>query len=104
MEGILKVTPEQLISTANDFQGKGNQIQTLTNEMVDLAKNLSSVWEGDAASAYINKFTSIEDDIQKMNRMIQEHVSDLTEMARIYQDAEKANIEEASSLSGDIII
>ncbi len=104
MEGILKVTPEQLISTANEFQSKGTQIQTLTSEMTDLAKSLSSVWEGEAATTYVGKFNALEDDIQKMIRMIQEHVTDLNEMARGYSEAERANVEEASSLSGDVIV
>lgn len=104
MEGTIKVKPEKLISTASDFQSKGNQIQNLTNEMMNLVKGLNSVWEGDAAKAYIQKFTGLQDDIQKMNRMIKEHVTDLTEMARVYKEAEKANVNEASGLSSDVIV
>lgn len=104
MEGILKVTPEQLISTAGEFGSKGTAISNLTTEMVNLVNSLSSAWEGEAATAYTTKFRELEDDIQKMIRMVQEHANDLEEMARIYQEAETANVEEASSLSGDVII
>ena len=104
MEGILKVTPEQLISAASDFQTKGNTINTLTGEMMTLVTGLSSAWEGDAATAYITKFKSLEDDIQKLVNMVREHSNDLNEMAKVYQNAESQNAEEASGLSGDVIV
>ena len=46
--------------------------------------SLSSAWEGEAATAYINKFKSLETDIQTLIRMINEHVSDLNQMAEAY--------------------
>lgn len=104
MEGTLKVTPEQLISTAGEFSGKGSTISNLTTEMVNLANGLSGVWEGEAASAYIAKFHELEDDIQRMIRMVQEHATDLEEMARVYMEAENRNVESAASLSGDVIV
>lgn len=104
MEGILRVTPEQLISTAGEFSTKGTTISNLTSEMVNLANGLSSAWEGEAATAYVTKFRELEDDIQRMIKMVQEHATDLEEMARVYREAENANVEAASSLSGDVIV
>lgn len=103
MEGILKVTPEKLISASGEFANKATQISNLTTEMIDLASSLTSVWEGEASSAYITKFHTLEDDMQKIFRMIQEHSTDLEEMARVFQAAETANIEQANSLTGDVI-
>lgn len=104
MDGILKVTPEQLISTASDFQSKGSTVSNLTTEMMDLVTGLNGVWEGDAATAYITKFQGLQDDIQKMINMVNEHVNDLNEMARAYQDTERANADAANSLSSDVIV
>jgi WXG100 family type VII secretion target len=104
MEGILNVTPEQLISTATDFQGKGNTVSSLTSEMMSLVTGLSSAWEGEAKTAYVTKFQMLEDDIQKMINMVTEHVNDLNDMARSYQEAESKNVEEAGTLSGDVIV
>ncbi len=104
MEGIIKVSPQLLTSTASEFSSQGTAVSNLTNEMMNLITGLSSTWEGEAASAYINKFRSLEDDIQKMVRMIQEHSTDLEEMARIYTEADNANMEEANSLSSDVIV
>ena len=39
-----------------------------------------------------------------MVRMIQEHSSDLEEMAQVYAQSDSANAEMANSLSSDVII
>lgn len=103
MEGILKVTPEQLISTASEFSASGTHVSTLTSEMVNKVTALTNVWEGDAATTYITRFKGLEDDIQLMIRMIQEHATDLEAMAQAYQHAETQNMDEFSALSSDVI-
>ncbi|MDD2980435.1 MAG: WXG100 family type VII secretion target [Hespellia sp.] len=104
MEGIIKVSPELLISTAGEFNNQGSAINSLTGEMVQLVSGMSSIWEGEAANAYMTKFKGLEDDIQKMIKMVQEHSTDLEEMARIYQDADNAGADDAGSLSADVIV
>ena len=104
MEGIIKVSPQLLSSTAAEFGNQGNQISNITGEMMNLITGMASTWEGGAAAAYITKFRGLEDDIQRMVRMVQEHSSDLQEMAQIYTEADTANAEEANSLSADVII
>ncbi len=104
MEGTLRVTPEQLEAAAGEFSTKGTTIGNLTSEMTQLVEGLASVWEGEAATAYTTKFRQLDDDIQKMLRMIQEHSNDLTEMARVYREAETANQDEIAGLAGDVII
>lgn len=104
MTGILKVTPEQLVSTANEFQSIGNTVQSLTSEMTNTVTGLSNIWEGEAATAYVAKFNGLQDDIQRLHAMITEHVNDLTEMANVYGNAEKSDIDEIATLSSDVII
>ena len=104
MECIIKVSTEQLRNTANEFSGLGQQVSSLTSEMVSLVAGLSSGYEGEAAQAYINKFRGLEDDIQKINRMIQEHVTDLNDMAQRYDQAEQNNVSDAGNLSSDVIV
>ena len=104
MEGIIKVSPQLLTSTASEFGSQGASVNNLTGEMMSLVTGLSSSWEGEAAAAYINKFKGLEDDIQKMVRMIQEHSTDLEEMAQVYVQSDTANADEANSLSSDVIL
>lgn len=103
MTGTIRVAPDRLIQASQEFSTQGNTIQSLTAEMVNRITALSSAWEGDASIAYINKFKSLESDIQIMNRMIQEHVADLQQMAELYISAENANVEDASALASGII-
>ena len=104
MEGILRVTPEQLEQTAGEFSSKGTTVGNITSQMTQLVEGLSSVWEGEASTAYLTKFRQLDDDIQKMIRMVQEHADDLNEMARVYREAETANQDEIQELAGDVIV
>ena len=104
MEGIIKVSPQLLTSTASEFSSQGSAVNSLTGEMMNLITGMSAAWEGEAAVAYINRFKGLEDDIQKMVRMIQEHSSDLEEITQVYAQSDSANAEMANSLSSDVII
>ena len=103
MEGIIKVTPEKLISTADEFNTANTQVRNLTQRMVQTVDSLKNVWEGEAATAYNTKFHQLDNDIELLHNMINEHVTDLKEMARQYQAAEQANIEIGNELAGDVI-
>lgn len=103
MEGILKVTPEELQTTAGEFGNKGNTIKGLTDQMMSMVKNLSSTWQGEASGAYLQKFQNLQTDIDKINRMIQEHVKDLNDMAEQYKQAENSNMEQSQSLADNAI-
>ncbi|HAG70329.1 MAG TPA: hypothetical protein DCL38_10225 [Lachnospiraceae bacterium] len=103
MEGILKVTPEKLIQASNEFSQTGKTISSLTAEMMSIVNGLKSIWQGEAANSYSSRFSGLQDDIDRVNRIIQEHVADLNEMAREYQNAENASLEASSALAGDVV-
>lgn len=103
MEGILKVDPQTLRTTAEAFSKTGGQVRTLTEQMVTTVDSLKSTWEGEASTAYSKQFHQLEDDINKMHRMIEEHVKDLNEMAQQYETAENTNVDTGSNLAGDVI-
>lgn len=100
--GILKVTPEKLTQAAGEFQTSGRNISSMTAEMISIVDGFKSIWQGNAATEYAGKFNGLRDDIEKINRMIEEHVNDLNEMALGYQNAEDQSIEESANLISDI--
>ncbi len=104
MEGMLKVTPEKLMQSSGEFEVMGNQMKSLTGEMLALVKNLGSSWLGEAAVVYGNRFDSLTPDMEKLYRMIQEHARDLQEMARQYQIAEGGNTEKGNSMRSNVIV
>lgn len=103
MEGILKVTPEKLLQSSGDFSALGSQIKNLTGEMLSLIRGLGGSWLGEAAAAYGTRFDSLQPDMEKLYRMVQEHVQDLQEMARQYQTAESGNTDKGGSLQSGIV-
>ncbi len=104
MEGILKVTPEKLIQASGEFAALGNQMKNLTSEMMSQVQGMKSIWHGEAAAAYGNKFHSLQTDMDKLYRMVQEHVGDLQEMAAHYQKAEDGNMQQGFGLNSNIIV
>lgn len=103
MTGQLLVTPEQLISTSNEFSSTNTQVKTITTQMLEIVRGMSSSWEGEANTSYLGKFNQLEDDMDRIYRMINEHVEDLQEMAANYQQAENTNIDTSNALPGDVI-
>ena len=103
MEGILKVDPQKLIGTADEFNTTGGQVKSLTDQMITIIDSLKSIWEGEASTTYNTKFHALQEDMDQMYRMIQEHVKDLNEMAQQYITAENANIDTGSSLVDNVI-
>ena len=103
MNGILKVDPQKLINTANSFKSTNSKIDRSTKNMLTIIDKLNSTWKGEASTTYNKKFHQLENDMQKMHRMIDEHVNDLNEMAKQYIKAENTNIDTGNSLAGDVI-
>lgn len=98
MEGTLLVTPAELKTTAGTFQGKAGEVKNLHDEMIAKVNALSSSWTGEASAAYKTKFTALQSSMDKINRMILEHVNDLNEMADQYEKAETAAANAANEL------
>lgn len=103
MANTIKVETSKLKSAASEFSNTSAQIKNATNSMTQAVQQLSgSVWSGDAATAYQNKFSGLQDEITKIDRMIQEHVQDLNDMATQYERAESEATQTASSLNAEI--
>lgn len=104
MVGTLKVSTDRLRNTANNFQSTGQHIQRMTQSMTSIVRQLSgNIWSGEAAKAYKDKFEKLQDDINRMVKMINEHVTDLNAMAAEYERAENTNQNLINSLKEDVI-
>ncbi len=99
----LKVTPAELEAKATDFKNVMSQTKTLTEDMMNDVTGLGSVWTGEASQSYITKFKKLQKDMDTMGRMINEHITNLTNMAKDYSQTEKTNASATDILSGSII-
>lgn len=103
MNAVLKVTPEKLLEAAEQFAGAESNIRGITGEMNAIIDGFKSIWQGEAANAYSNKFNELSDDIERMLSMIKEHSQDLTQMANEYTAAEEESTQQASNLATEAI-
>lgn len=104
MANQINVSTQVLRNTANGFSDTGSQIRGLTQDITSTVTGLGgSVWEGTAATSYVSKFQNLQQAINKMDKMIQEHVEDLQAMASEYEAAENTNASTASSLNSNVI-
>ena len=72
--------------------------------MIAQIQGMKGVWQGEAANTYGTKFQSLQTDMDKLYRMVQEHVKDLQEMAAQYQKAETGNAEQGSGLNTNVVV
>ena len=104
MEGILKVTPEKLMTSSEQFGNTANQMRAHTDEMMTLINSLKGIWIGEAQDAYNSRFNMLQTDMDKLYRMVTEHASDLMQMAMTYSEAENNNTVTGQSLGGNVIV
>ena len=103
MNAELLVQPSDLTRTAGDFNTKNQQVQALTQSMLELIRSMNSVWSGDAYNAYNTTFNKLDEDMQQISRMITEHATDLMDIAAKYEETENRNVEAANALPTDVI-
>jgi len=96
--GTILVTTEALTQKSEEFGTKSNEVKALHDDMLAKVRALMGIWEGNAASAYSNKFNALSTGMDRIYRMIQEHVSDLISMAETYAAAESAAVSEIEGL------
>lgn len=104
MEGSLRVTPEELISAAAEFQAEGNKVHNITQAMLNIVNSLKASFQGETANAYFEKFNQLQDDMERIFVMIKEQSDDLTAIGEEFLRASNVTTEEAGSMPGDVIV
>ena len=99
MDSILKVTPEKLIETAGEFETAGLNVRNITQEMMSIVEGFKNIWQGEAATGFMNKFNSLSDDMDRLYTIIKGHSDDLCEMAGEYKSAEEESVQNAMALA-----
>ena len=97
------VIPEELKSASQDFFNLRGEISNVTQEMIEVVHSMQSVFEGEASTAYRSQFDKLEPDMKKIHNMVQEHSTDLQEMANEYARAESENVQTSNAQKGGIL-
>lgn len=104
ISGTIRVTTEELRSTGETIRSGTEAIGRELDEMQSIVQASGSYWEGEGGDICRSAFTDFQESIQEMISRLEEHVTDLYQMAGIYEDTEKQNQSAAEVLSGDVII
>lgn len=103
MVGHIKVSTDVLVSTSNRFGEQNNKVSQLTRQMLQQVNSLNGIWQGEAQRSYCSKFQKLEHDMDQMRRMIDEHVTELKQMAQNYAKSEEKNTSSFNALKDDYI-
>lgn len=103
MQDELMVTPQELKNTAGSFEQSSRTVKSTTDAMMAKVNSLKSAFEGDAATAYIQQFGRLQEDMNQIGRKIAEHVKDLQEIASNFEGSELKNVQSNKSLRTDYI-
>lgn len=97
------VTPEVLISQAEEVRRLGNDMRLHFQKMDEIMNKTRNYWIGDAGDIHRQRYEEHKDDVDLMLRRLLEHPDDLLQISGNYSTAENKNIAEAQSLPSNFI-
>lgn len=104
LNGSIRVATEELRTAGDAIRTETETIRQSLEEMHNIIRASAGYWEGEGGTICRSSFEEFQSSIQNVTQRLSEHVSDLYEMAGIYEEAEQTNQEIAEELSGDVII
>lgn len=103
MATTIRVTPEEVKSTAAQMDSKGQEITKLAANANEIVQTLSGrIWSGEAATEYTSKFNTLYNDVASVTKLISTMVQQLNTIAAEYETTESRNKEQAGSLPGSV--
>lgn len=70
---IIQVTPEMLRSKATELRGYNAQHSEAMQKMRTLVTNLNEIWKGDAQTAFLNKYESMQPTFANFAEMLEDY-------------------------------
>lgn len=92
-----KVTTATLISQANELTNLNGRFKTATEQLVTSEASLSSMWEGEANTAFHTAFTTDKGKMDEFYNLIAQYIERLNTIATRYTQTEQTNTEIAST-------
>lgn len=100
----LKVDPAKLRTTASNFSTLRGDIKRKTQDMMNLVNKLNgATWTGTAQQAYVSKFRQLQTDMTEIEIKLNEHTTDLLEIANLYERSDRSNADAANRLGTDFV-
>lgn len=102
---IIRVTPEELKSSAARVEEMAGQVKNETQQMIEIVTSLTGrIWSGEAETQYVSKFNGLNDDIARLIELVKKNSQHLYTISNEYQTAENTNKDTAATLVSDVIV
>ncbi|HHV29109.1 WXG100 family type VII secretion target [Acetivibrio mesophilus] len=90
MAGIIRITPEEVKSAARRIGQKTTETTNFLNNIQTEITNLQSIWEGNAAQAYVEQFQALRKELEtKLNQCLADLQKSLESVAQALDQADK---------------
>ena len=103
MAVTFKVETTKLLDTATRFQQSANTWNSTISQMINLVNSTGCQWCGSAADTYRRRFAQHDQDRRDIQSLINEHISDLQQIARNYQQTESNIAGAANQLRTNVV-
>ncbi len=90
MADIIKVSEEQLLSTATKYTACKQELQTAYLTMSNAVRALDGSYDGDASEAFKAQFDAMYKNIEQTEHKAQDAVDELQKAAQLYVTSEEA--------------
>lgn len=104
MAAVLKVNPEILEGQATEFSSEVAKIKNAMNQIGSYIKGTKKYWQGDASDSHIQKYQTIEIEINEVIKKLEKTPKDLLQITGIYKSTETENNQIAMSLPTDALL
>ena len=92
----LKVTSAKLRSAKSQLDNQNKQLESQIQTLQQVQKRLTSMWQGDANTAFDNVFNKDIQQFATFRNLIRDYGPVLERAAQTYDDKERKNVEIAS--------
>lgn len=92
----LKVTADKLRTAKSQLDRQNSQLESQINTLKQVQKRLTSMWQGDANTAFDNVFNKDVQQFDRFRNLIKEYGNVLQRAAQTYDEKERKNVEIAS--------
>lgn len=90
--------------TAGELKNKAGELKTLNNNfkskvaaLKEQERSLNAMWEGEANTAFHNAFEKDAGQMDEFYKLIEKYAAALEEIAKTYEEAERKNVQTATT-------
>ena len=103
-EITVRISTERLAQASGDIGRKVNELKAAFEEMTDVVNRTNSYWLGEAGEAHRKAYQQMQPHQEEVLNRLKEQVSDLIQIAGIWETAEQEIGELNQSLPDDVIV